>query len=78
MIFSDPVGLTRQHSIEVQDTLDLKGVIYLFTTTRFLSPFLFLFVLIVVITIFSAFTHFFYLGLASLPITFIYISRIIV
>ena len=30
MIFPEPVGLTRQHCIEVQDTLDLESVIYFF------------------------------------------------
>ena len=82
MTFPEPVGLTRQRSIKVQDTLDLRSVIYSFATTRFLFNcfiinFYYLFIIIVV-NFFYTFTRYFYLHLASLPAKFIYISRTVV
>ena len=83
MIFPKPVGLTGQHSIKVQDTLDLESVIYFFATNRFvldcfiLFYFYYLFIIIVV-NFFFTFTRYFYLHLASSPVSFIYIFRIVV
>ena len=46
MIFPEPGGLTSQHSIEVQDTLEQEDVIYFFATTQFFFLFFFLFCLL--------------------------------
>ena len=66
MIFPEPVGLTRQYSVKVQDTLDLRSVIYSFVTTRFLF---YCFIIIFLIYLFI---------IIILPVTFIYISRTVV
>ena len=83
MIFPKPVGLTGQHSIKVQDTLDLESVIYFFATNRFVLDCFILFYfyyifIIIVVNFFFTFIRYFYLHLASLPVSFIYIFRTVV
>ena len=67
--------------IEVQDTLDLESVTYFFATNRFVLDCVILFLLYIYnhcCQFFFTFIRYFYLHLASLPVSFIYIFRIVV
>ena len=51
MIFPEQGGLTNQHSIDVQDTLEQEDVIYFFATIQFFLSLLFLILFVITVVI---------------------------